>query len=132
MGNKKKVQRVIGQVVFILIWVAVAAMCITVTVFSREALSADELEGYYRSMEQETVSRVRTYLDERGYEYSGVMLTRVVEADGSRAYTLTVHHDRIDKMTEEEQIRLGQELEQFFFAADECTLKVHFDTSVKQ
>ena len=60
----------------------------------------------------------REFLTEEGFLNSGVMLTKVVDADGSREYTLTVHHGRIDEMTEEEREILLEKMEQLVFAGE--------------
>ncbi|MBR1931289.1 MAG: hypothetical protein IJ833_07460 [Lachnospiraceae bacterium] len=126
MGDKRKIQKRILQAAFLLFWVIVASLCIVVTVFSREALSRSEEEAYYQTLEKEMERQVREYLNEQGFQNSGVMLTRVMEADGSREYTLTVHHSRIENLNQEAQDALGAELEHFFFKGENCSLNQRF------
>lgn len=104
-----------------IIFVLIAAFSFAGTVMSRTDFSDAELEGYYREREEQLVRDTRAYLNEQGYFNSGVTLTRVVEEDGSREYTVTVHHGQIDRMTEEERMALSQNLAVFTFEDDNCT-----------
>lgn len=104
---------------------ATAYFCVG-TVLSRTDLSTQELESYYYEMEQELVRDARRFLDQEGYANSGVMLTRVVDADGSRMYTLTVHHGIIDKMGEEDRQLLLAELEKIVFIDADSTFRHEF------
>lgn len=101
--------------------VLISAFCITGTVHSQSRASERELENYFREKEQEMVREVREYLNQSGYENSGVTLNRVLETDGSRAYTLTVHHRRIDNLDEECRENLQAQLSAFDFVAENCT-----------
>ena len=66
-------------------------------------------------MEKEYVSALRGFLNEAGYTNSGITLTSMVDEEGTRAYIATIHHERIDKMTEPERedLRLQLTLLQF-------------------
>lgn len=98
----------------------VTAFCCTGTVLCRTDLSQRELENYYREKERQLVSETRAFLNAEGFVDSGIMLTHITETDGSRRYTMTVHHAKIDKMSEEEQQRLLAELESFAFESPKC------------
>lgn len=104
--------------------VLVAAFFVTATVRSRTALDRAELEGYYREKEEQLVREARKYLNAQGYQDSGVMLTRVVGADGSRVYTVTLHHSDFDRLEEEEREALVRELSGLEFA-DENVVFCH-------
>lgn len=104
--------------------VLVAAFFVTATVRSRTALDRAELEGYYREKEEQFVRNARKYLNAQGYQNSGVMLTRVVGADGSRVYTVTLHHSDFDRLEEEEREALVRELSGLEFA-DENAVFCH-------
>lgn len=56
---------------------------------------ADSMEKYYISLEKEYVSNVKMNLAKAGYNNAGVMLTKVVSADGSREYTLSINHKKL-------------------------------------
>lgn len=120
----RKIAGNLGFVAVTIILVLLTALCFAGTVASRTTLDSSELEGYYRQQEEQLVSRAREFLEERGFVYSGVMLTRVVEADGSRAYTLTVHHGEIDRMSAPERDALAERLADLAF--QDGTLEVMF------
>ncbi len=89
-------------------------------------LSIQELEGYYQDKERALVEDVKTFLNEEGFVHSGVMLTRVVDADGSREYTLTVHHGKIDRMKEESRKALQERLEGMIFEDPDSIFRHEF------
>lgn len=98
----------------------VTALSFVGTAMSRTDFNAAELEGYYREEETRLVEDTRAYLNDHGLKNSGVMLTRVVEADGRREYTVTVHHRDIDEMTLEEREALALELAELDFSDESC------------
>lgn len=108
-----------------IILVIVTAFCCVGTVMSRTDLCERELESYYREREQRLVKEAREYLGQQGYENSGVMLTRVVDADGGREYTLSVHHSRIVGLSEAEREQLADELQKITFTDQECVFFVN-------
>ena len=111
----RKIAGNLGFAAVTILLILLTALCFAGTVASRTTLDSAELEGYYRQQEEQLVSRAREFLEEQGFAYSGVMLTRVVEADGSRAYTLTVHHGEIDRMSAPEREALAERLEGLAF-----------------
>lgn len=107
-----------------IILIMVTAFCCAGTVMSRTDFSGQELENYYRERERQLVEDAREYLREQGYENSGVMLTRVVDADGSREYTLSVHHGMIAALNKEEQEQLADGLQEITFADRKCVFTI--------
>ena len=99
----------------IMVSVIIAACFFTGTVMGKGEADSQELDGYYHSKEQSLVEDAREFLKEEGYADSGVMLTRVIEADGSRQYTLTIHHRRIGKLDEDERQLLMEKLQKIAF-----------------
>ena len=65
-----------------------------------------------RIQEQQLMSDMKQYLNENGYRNSGVTLTYAVEEDGSPDYTFTIHHKKINSMSEAEREALSAELAQ--------------------
>jgi len=90
--------------------IAISAFCITGTVISQSNKNGEEMEYYYRMQEKEMLEQTKEQLAQLGYANSGVTLTRVVDVDGSREYTFTIHHRKIDKMTETERVNLTEQL----------------------
>ena len=106
--------------------VLITAFCITGTVNGQRKLEGYEQDVLYRAQENCMVQEIRDYLEQEGYKNSGVMLTRVLEADGSREYTLTVHHGRIEALSIEDREKLQRELETFDFTAENCSFRHEF------
>lgn len=90
--------------------VCIIAFCIVGTVKGQEADSNAETEAFYRELEGQILDDVRAYLTQEGFYNSGVTLNRIVDAEGKREYTFTIHHSRIDKMSDAERRDLALEL----------------------
>lgn len=98
----------------------------TMTVRSQSRLEQAQIERYYREQENEMVRQVRTFLNENGFDDSGVSLTRVVNEDGSREYTLTVHHRKITALSDEGREELKKELAECNFEGENCSFNQEF------
>lgn len=109
-----------GFGVLTLCLVLVSAFCITGTVMSQNDLNSQELESYYRGLERELVRETREYLGQEGFQNSGVTITRVIDTDGIREYTVTVHHGKINEMSEDARESLKEELAKLTFMAENC------------
>lgn len=88
--------------------ILLTVFCTTGTVIGMENGKDNVDEKYYRQMEKEYVATVRQLLQDKGYENSGVSLTKVLYEDGTREYTLSVHHKRIANLAEEERAVLEE------------------------
>lgn len=99
---------------------------ITGTVFCQSEPSDKELENYYQAKEHELVKETRSYLNQEGFRNSGVTLTKVINEDGCREYTVTVHHEKIDKMDNQSRENLREELATLVFATDNCYFSHEF------
>lgn len=106
--------------------VTVAAISFAGTVMARMSAGGAEPESYYREKEQQLVRDTRQELERQGFVNSGVMLTRVVEGDGRRSYTVTIHHGEIDRMEEAEREILARELAAFAFEEDGSSFQYRF------
>lgn len=82
-----------------------------------------ETESYYYELEQEYLKAMREYLNQEGYMNSGVMLTRTVYEDGSRAYLIRVHNSKFGGMTAEEKEMLIVELSEKAFVEENCSFE---------
>ena len=126
----RSVKSVVGREVFFVMatvfLILISALCITLTVMGKSSLAQEEKDAYYRQKEQQLVKEVRTYLDESGYHNSGVMLTHVTYGDGSREYTVTVHHAGINELGSEERENLAKQLQDFDFQDESCTFNHEF------
>lgn len=84
--NKSKRAKVFMTIVF---------ACIVLCGMGNKAKAVREIEktdAYYKDMESNLRSDLRVALENRGYENAGVMVTKVIEEDGSRKYCVSIHH----------------------------------------
>ncbi len=117
---KNRVNSTVAFLVATICLVAVIAFCITGTVVSQSNVNVQELENYYREQERQLLAETKGYLTELGYRNSGVTLTRVVDEDGAREYTFTIHHGKIDRMEEAERKELAGELSKIAVMEGDC------------
>lgn len=123
---KRKTFATVGFWVLTLCLVLLSAFFIGGTVKSGSNKDNQQLERYYRAQEQQLVRDTRNYLNQSGFQNSGVTLTRVLEENGMREYTITVHHDKIDRMVEMEREALKAELSTLVFMEDNCSFSHEF------
>lgn len=60
------------------------------------AQKADNDKAEYQLQEIQLKNEIRECLEDMGYFNSGITMTKVMEADGSRQYTVLVHHSDLD------------------------------------
>lgn len=125
MQKRQRIQRVRFWVTAVVL-MSMALTFSTATVMSRTDLSVQELEGYYQEKERMLVKETKAFLEEAGFQYSGVMLTRVVDGDGRREYTVTVHHGKIDRMCDDSRALLMEGLEKIVFEDKDCSFRHEF------
>lgn len=74
----------------------------------------------YHIMEEEYINEIRLILLEKGCKNAGIALTYTTDAEGNRNYTVTLHHNRLDKLkTTEASLlydRLQESAEKILFA----------------
>ena len=75
-----------------LVLIGITVFCISGTVHSSEKEERREREKYYREIYAEYVKEVRFFLNEEGYSNSGVTMTKVIDEEENRSYTMTIHH----------------------------------------
>lgn len=92
-----------------------------ITSNAKSSIERAELAAYCQQQEEVLVKQVRSYLEDLGYRSSGVTLTKAQYADGNLEYRLTVHHRKIDRMSEEERAALLADLSTFTFPLDNCS-----------
>ena len=116
-------------------FVAATVLLVLIAVFSfagtavcRAESCREYLENQYMTLERQLVQDTRDYLELRGFSHSGVMLNRVVDADGSREYTVTIHHRAIDRMPEQERMELAAALGELAFELEDGSFGYEFLT----
>ncbi len=85
-----------------------------------------ELEGYYKPLEDKLVEDARSYLEQAGFRNCGVMLTRVIDDEGEREYKLTVHHAKLNALTEEMREEVAAGFEQLYFQDEHSSFRHSF------
>lgn len=118
---KKRVRGTIGFVAVTLCLVFVTAFCVVMTVKSQSNAESEALETYYRGKERELLCQTREYLQQEGYKNCGVTMTRVVEENGYREYTVTIHHKKISRLPETDKRELTEKLKSITFQDENCS-----------
>ena len=80
----------------------------------------------YAVLEDSYLKQVRGILKDAGLKDAGVMLTHVTEEDGSRIYTLSVHHRGFSWLEDAEMERLSASLRECAFSGEDCSFVQNF------
>lgn len=85
--KKKYTVKVVGAlfVVILVLW----SIC---GIKANAAEKADKDKMEYQLQEAELKSEIRAGLEELGFDNCGITMTKIMDADGSREYTVLVHH----------------------------------------
>ncbi len=78
---------------------------------------------HYLALEREYLQNTREFLDAQGLDKCGVMMTRVTNEDGSREYTVRIHHRKLERMAGEDKAALKSGLSQGEFGRNICTFR---------
>ena len=74
---------------------------------------------FYHEMEMEYLRETKEILSESGYSNSGVNLTKIIDEDGRRTYSVKIHNRRINALNETEKEELMNELKSVEFADEQ-------------
>lgn len=108
--------------------VLVIVFCIRGTVFSKENDKRARENQYYAVMQDEYVKQAKQRMEEQGYSNCGVTVTWVVQSDGSREYTVLLHHRKLEKLSPEEKGEVIRSLSDMEFGRGTCRFR--YDTVV--
>lgn len=117
--NKKLNIKVLGMTAVGIVTAVMIIIFSSIVVRSAQADTA--MEKYYAQLECEYKHSVRDYMDRNGYVNAGITVTRVVDAEGNRTYTVKLHHNRLDKLDEDELAGLVYEVSELGFADEFCS-----------
>lgn len=109
-----------GFGVITVLLVIVIVFCVKGTVFSKENNERAKANRYYAVLEDEYLKETRQLLEEHGYQNCGVTMTRITEADGSREYTVLLHHRKLQKLSAEEKSAVISSLSDMEFNNEIC------------
>ena len=110
---KLRSEKWIGRMIIGLFIIMVLALCIGATASARGKALREERQKAYLEKKAVVVRTVREYLSERGYQNSGVTLTRREYGENEEEYQLTVHHGRMERLSDLERQELEDALAQF-------------------
>lgn len=112
-------KRRFGVITVLLILVIV--FCVKGTVFSKEKQELATENRCYAALEKEYREQAKELLEEQGYHNCGVTMTRVTLEDGSREYTVLLHHRKLQKLGAEEREELLGSLCTMEFCHETCS-----------
>lgn len=99
----------------------------TVKTIELRAQSRQQAERkLYHEMEAEYLKETKEILSEAGYKNSGVNMTKIIDEEGRRTYTVRIHNRRIDALKDAEKEELMNELRSVCFADGQCEFKHEF------
>lgn len=76
----------------------------------------------YEQLEDTYTERLKDMLENKGYRNAGITMTKIYQPDGSREYTVQIHHKRINQLSDGEKILLLNELAALSFGGEECNV----------
>lgn len=75
---------------------------------------------YYDAWESAYIKDIKLLLVQNGLAESGITMTKVMEADGSRSYEVLIHHRRTAFLTQKQYGELMEKLQALPFPAQDC------------
>lgn len=99
---------------------------VTMTVNATEGKKLQHKNAYYEELEDDYVEVLRDTLLSKGYRNAGITMTKVFNEDGSREYTVKLHHKRMSNLSEVAREELLMELSQVEFADSGCRVCLKF------
>lgn len=100
--------------------------CSTETVISQNRTDARRTSQYYTAMEEEYKANISQMLNEKGFVNSGVNIRWISDGDGTRTYTVIIHHRRINTLDDNDKDKLLHELSELEFADENCSFRYEF------
>lgn len=121
-GRRSSQAAMLRTVIVSVCLILITAFCISGTVMSREKRADGADSEYYRELGSIYVEEMREFLKEQGYADSGVTVISVEDESGARSYMVTIHHGRIDRLTQEEKEELLKECRTVAFPDGACSV----------
>lgn len=101
--------------------VLIIVFCVKGTVMSRGGDECDRRNHYYAALEQEYLERTRLLLEEEGLRDCGINIRWVADGNGSREYTVLLHHRNLNYMSDQEKSVLENMLSGMEFQDASCS-----------
>lgn len=83
------------------LFVIVAILWGVIGIKANGAEKAENDKVYYQLQETQLKNQIREELEEMGYNNCGITMTKVMNQNGLREYTVLVHHQYLDTTNEE-------------------------------
>ncbi len=100
----------------------VIIFCTKGTLQSRAEGKEEAQRQQYHEMEKRYLEATREVLEAEGIKNSGVNLTKTIDGEGNRVYTMTIHNSKINRMDEEEKASLLVALQTVKFEDETCEI----------
>lgn len=113
-------------VIITMILLLITTFSVTGTVMSQSRGENPIDAQHYRTIENRYIACVRDRLEEQGYKNAGITMTKIVELDGEREYTVLIHHKRINALEESERLMLAETLGNTYFSVEGCDFAYEF------
>lgn len=104
-----------------IILVMVIAFCTKQTVMSKENNERARQNQYYAVLEAAFLQETKEVLNEQGLRNCGVTMTRVTQENGEREYTVAIHHQKLEKMEEQQKAKIREQLMENEFTDGLCS-----------
>lgn len=118
----KNAGRLSGTTAVIIMLVAMIIFCTSGTLLCLDTKLNRTEELGYRILEREYESELRVLLEEKGYSNSGVTMNSIVQEDGVRSYTVTIHHKKIEALDNVEKRALAAECQGIEASVENCSV----------
>lgn len=120
-------RRNLGFILFTIVLVLVTGCSAGSVAMCRSGSTVRVNEQYYIDMEEDYVEEVKHLLADAGLPDAGVMLTHVREEDGTRIYTLSIHHRNYQCLEQREREDLSNAVHACSFEKENCVFVQEFD-----
>lgn len=117
------------NLIFILGAGLLAAIAISFMVMTIKGYASNgnrEIQLYYDELESDYLKDMKEVLVEEGYIDSGITMTKIMNADGSRDYKIQIHNKSLNNISDIEKDKLCDLLSQFAFDDQNCTFSHEF------
>lgn len=122
----KSIFKMIRIMAVTVLLILAGVLLLSVTAHGRDRDTLREQKEYYKTIEQEYIKDMRTFLADQGYADSGITMNRIIEADGSLQYVVTIYHRRIEQLAPEGREQLLSRCGEIEFPDKECIFNHKF------
>ena len=108
----------------------VIVLCFALVLLKIDAAGESDTEktrsAYYHELENRYKQVVKYNLENNGLRNAGINITAVINADGSRAYLVEIHHEKYESFDEIKKQEILTSLAAINFADNESPVSVVF------